>query len=305
MSARIKTVGLALALGSAALTAAVLGGARSGQAQNEPLTGVWTAERSRWKVAGEGTAHIVQLGLRRRGGGRGNWNSAFPVPLTELRGLSAAQIDGPRSEVRFELMRDAGTLTFEGRFQEGEGAGHFAFAPSAEFLAAMRQAGYGNVDGEKAFSLAVHDVSRAFIRDLGALGYERLTLDQLVSLRIHGASPQFIRDLKALGYSGLTVDQLVSLRIHGATPEWIRELAALGYRALAVDGLVSLRIHGAGPEFIRELKDVGYDRLTTDQLVSLRIHGVTPEFVKRAKTSAGRPVAVDRLVEMRIHGRQP
>ncbi len=63
--------------------------------------------------------------------------------------------------------------------------------------------GYRTGDEDDVFSLAVHDVSRTFIRDLDALGYEHLPLEDLVSMRIHGAGPEFIRELKALGYDGL------------------------------------------------------------------------------------------------------
>jgi hypothetical protein len=296
---------LLLAIASIAAIAAAFLAAEDGRAQAGPVAGMWTAERSVWKVRGEGTATIVQLGLRRRGGGRGSWNSSFAVPLSELRGLSSPEVEAPSAEVHFELARDAGTVRFEGRFVDGAGAGHFTFTPSAEFAAEMRARGWGSLDAEKLFSLAVHDVSRPFLRELSALGYDRLTLDQAVSLRIHGATPEFVRELRALGYAGLTVDQLVSFRIHGATTPFIRDLAALGYVRPSPDQLVSMRIHGVSPEFIRELKTLGYEALPVDQLVSMRIHGVTPEFVKRVNAKGPAPVTVDRLVNMRIHGREP
>jgi hypothetical protein len=292
----VATCGAAAALGLAA--------ARDGQAQSGPIAGMWTAERSVWKVRGGGTATIVQISMRRRGGGRGSWQSSFAVPLDELRGLSASEIETTSAEVRFELPRDAGNVRFEGRFLDGAGAGHFTFAPSEEFAAAMR-ARWGSLDAEKLFALAVHDVSRAFLRDLSALGYEGLTFDQAVSLRIHGATPEFVGELRALGYTSVPVDQLLSLRIHGATPQFIRDLAALGYTRPPVDQLVSMRIHGVSPEFVRELKALGYAGVPVEQLVSMRIHGVTPEFVKRVNAKASAPATVDRLVNMRIHGREP
>jgi hypothetical protein len=298
-------VSLALALGASAFAAATLGVAPSGHPQDDPLSGVWTAEKSRWKVAGDESAAVVQLSLRRSGMRRGDWNSSFMLPLTDLRGLTVAQMGGGRSEVRFELPRDAGTMTFEGRFQDASGAGHFTFVPNQEFVAAMRARGFANLDAERVFSLAVHDVSRQFIRDLADLGYPKLDLDQLVNLRIHGATPAFVRELAALGYRGLPAEGLVNLRIHGASPDFIRDFKALGYERLTTDELVNMRIHGVSAAFVRELKDLGYEVVPVDELVNMRIHGVTTDFVKRAKASAGRLVAVDRLVDMRIHNREP
>src|SRR5688572_12570681 len=184
MTRTFRTALLALACGAAAvLTVAAV---RDGQAQTRSIGGMWSAERSVWKVRDGGTATVVQISMRRRGGGRGSWQSSFAVPLDELRGLSSGEMEAARADVRFELARDAGTLRFEGRFLEGAGAGHFTFVPSEEFAAAVRER-WGNLDAEKLFALAVHDVSRAFLRELSALGYEGLTFDQAVSLRIHGA----------------------------------------------------------------------------------------------------------------------
>ena len=261
------------------------------------ITGTWTAEPATWKPAA-GNGPFVQLSLSRRQG-RGHSQHSSTVALSELKGLTAAQMNAGSSSASFTLDRDAGRVSFEGSFRGGEGAGHFTFTPSADYVAAM---GYA-LDDEKLYSMAVLDVSREFVRQLDALGYSRLDLDQLVSLRIHGADPAFIRELKALGYDHPTVDDLVSLRIHGATPEFVRDLQSLGYRRLSAQDLVSLRIHGAAPDFVRQLRELGYDRLSAEDLVSMRIHGVSPEFVRRVQASRG-SVSIERLVSMRIHGEE-
>src|SRR5688572_32540437 len=63
------------------------------------LRGVWTAERSKWRVENGGTATLVELSLRRVGG-RGHWNSSETLPLSELRGLTTAMLEAPTSDVR-------------------------------------------------------------------------------------------------------------------------------------------------------------------------------------------------------------
>ena len=188
-----------------------------GQAQGGALRGVWTAQPSRWKTTDGAGAVVVQLSLRRTGSGH-DWNSSFPVLLADLKGLTADQTRGPRTDVRFDMARDAGTITFEGRFDAGDGAGHFTFAANPDYVQDMKRQGYDGLDEEKVFSLAIHDVSRTFIRELGTLGYTRVPLDDLVNLRIHGASPEFVRDLQSLGYAHPSTDELVNLRIHGASP---------------------------------------------------------------------------------------
>lgn len=265
------------------------------------IRGLWTAEQSSWRTKSPAAADLLQLTLRRtRTSGRDS--SSFMLPLADLSSLTRAQLSGATSDVRFTLARDAGTFSFEGQVGQGEGVGRFSFASSQEFAQALQRLGYGGLDDEKLYALALHDVNRGFIAELEALGYEKVPLDDLVSLRIHGASPSFIRELAALGFARLTVDDLVSLRIHGATSEFIRALKALGYESLTADDLVSLRIHGATPEFVRELAALGYARPSPDDLVSLRIHGVTVAFVRELKALGYERVPLDDLVSLRIHG---
>jgi hypothetical protein len=250
--------------------------AAAAEAQGPARGGVWTAGISQWTSSDAGPATFVQLRLERRGLTRGSWNSSFPVPLSELSGLKESDLHAAKSDVRFELRRDAGTVSFDGRFDGGEGAGHFAFAPNPEYVQWLRGQGYGEADEDKLFSLAVHDVSRSFVSALADLGYRRLPLDSLVKLRIHGASPEFIREMKSLGYEQLPVEELVKLRIHGASPEFVRELKALGYDGLPVEELVKMRIHGVTPDFIRRVARRADARVSTETLVNMRIHGEEP-----------------------------
>src|SRR5437879_2221267 len=81
------------------------------------------------------------------------------------------------------------------------------------------------------YSMAVHDVSTAYIREMGALGIHPSKADQLISMPIHGVSVEYVKELKNAGYNSLTPDHLVSMRIHGVTVEFVRDLKSMGYNA--------------------------------------------------------------------------
>ena len=240
----------------------------------EALTGGWTGRVSTW-VNDRGPVTVVQMSLRQSGRGAESHDS-LSCAVSELGNLTPEQVAGPQRDVRFELVRDAGVLRFAGRFQSGDGAGQWSFVPSAEYLAGMRTLGYGGIDTERAYALAVLDVSRRFAQDLAALGYRSMPLEELVASKVHGVDAPFIRALTALGYEHLSLARLVTFRIQGVSPE-----------------------------FIGQMRAVGYDRLGADDLVNLRVHGITPDFVRRVNAGARAPVPVARLVDLRIQGRQP
>ena len=176
-----------------------------------------------------------------------NQNS-HPIERSAFTGLTAAQIDANAdTPVDFRMIREAGTMHFTGTFQRGDGVGRFTFEPNPAYASTLRSLGVAasDLDDDHLFTLAVHDVSSSFIKEMQSLGY-RDDLDQYVAFRIHGATPEFVREINALGYKPDSGD-LIAFRIHGATPSYIRDIRALGYQPDAGD-LVAFRIHGVTPE---------------------------------------------------------
>jgi hypothetical protein len=229
--------------------------------------------RGQWTITGYLIDGQVQLTIQRGGPGL-NMSSSSPIALSQLRGLTRAQLDSSGSMTRFELQRDAGRLQFAGYLQNGGGGGAFTFTPNPRFAPDMRALGYDGLSEEKVFTMAVHDVSAAYVREMNALGIHPGSADQLISMRIHNVTVEFARDLKDLGYTDLPADKLVTLRIHGVTTDFIKELDALGYHHPSLDQLVTMRIHGITPDYIRKTRSLGLANLTVDQLVSVKIHGV-------------------------------
>jgi hypothetical protein len=269
-------------------------------AHAESLRGMWTA--STWSVK---DIERIQLNMNRE---HSNWGQDFKISAFE--GLSRAQIASSADvPVRFALRRDAGTISFDGSFRDGEGAGHFTFTPNDSYLATLRSMNVrlddtedrDRTEGEELYRLAMFDVSLDFIRQMHDLGYDAGVHD-LVRFRIHGVSPDMVRELRTLGLDHVPAEDLVRMRIHGATPEFIREMANSGYRNLTVETLVRFRIHGVTPEFVREIASLGYRDVAGEELVRMRIHGVTPEFIRQVEDAGYKNVPVEKLIQMKIHG---
>src|SRR5258706_2823840 len=100
---------------------------------SSPITGQWT-------LGGPMVQDKVQLTIQ-RSTGKSNMSSSSMAPLSQLRGLSRAQLDSSGSVARFELVRDAGTLRFEGYLQNGGGGGGVPFFSHSQF--AREKGGFG------------------------------------------------------------------------------------------------------------------------------------------------------------------
>ena len=236
-----------------------------------------------WQIRPAKTAGMVYLEMREE-----NNSSGTTVPTSQLQGLTAAQMTGGSSPVRFTVGRDAGTFTFEGMFRDGMGGGTYSFAANTAFPAELEKRGIARPSAADQYQMAKHDVGLALVDELSRQGYPKPSVADLVRAGHHGVRLDYVKELDQLGYRVGTMDALVKLRDHGVTPSYIREMSAMGLPKLSADELVRVRDHGVTPEFARELKDLGYGSLSIDQLVKARDHGVSTEFVVRWRRRATR-----------------
>ena len=273
-----------------ALTALLLAVASTALAE---LHGSWTANMSDRKPGN------IQLNLSRGG----NHNFGHSMTVAELRNLSEAQINsGAATPVQFQLAREAGTISFEGTFRAGDGAGQWRFAPNRDYVSAVRALGVSfDLDGseeEDLLTVTMLDVSTPYIRSMQAIGY-RETLEKYLSMRIFNVTPEFVSEMRQLGFDHLSPDDLVAARIHKVTPEYIRQMRAAGWN-LSLDELVASRIHKATPEFAEEMRKLGYSNLSHDDLIAFRIHKVTAELIEDLRELGYTNIPADDLVSMRI-----
>src|SRR4029077_1704614 len=145
--------------------------------------------RGAWHATVDGDR--VHLDLLRDGSHFGRSFPRSEVPISDAQ-LNAAT----ETPVSFTLARDAGSIAMTGSFQSGEGVGRFTFTPSPSYGQTLRALGVGideELTDEHLFSLAMMDVSTAFIREMQALGYSE-SLSQYTAFLIHGVNAAFVRD---------------------------------------------------------------------------------------------------------------
>jgi hypothetical protein len=120
--------------------------------------GTWTAELNSGKAFLQ-VRTTPPPDWNRPGDWNGGWNMGQSFPIDELAGLPANNEQLTASSVKFDLRREAGTLSFEGSFRDGRGAGLFTFSPRAAYVGEMRSLGFRDeIPAWRQYQLAVHDV---------------------------------------------------------------------------------------------------------------------------------------------------
>ena len=171
-----RTIGLILVIAGVILGVAK---ALGGQGQS----GDWTLRRS-------DDPGKVEFSLMDSRAGHQFHNSS-DWPASDFSGLDFSK--SGRQEVHFTIARDAGKFECQGFLQDGEGAGLFHFLAEPKYSLEMKSLGFEVIDGDKQWTMAIHDVSLKFARDIKAENLQGLDTDKLVAFKIHGVIPEFIR----------------------------------------------------------------------------------------------------------------
>ena len=176
----------------------------------QPAAIAQVPDRVDWTIspAGENDADRVQFSIGyRRARGSSNWSNT--TDLAELAGLTAAQLAGENTPVRFQIVREAGRFDCDGVARRGRGTGECSFTPDPAFTAALARHRIAAPDREQSYGLALARVGIAMVDELERQGYQTPAVDDLVGAGIHRVDADYIRGMAAAGYRVGTVDGLV------------------------------------------------------------------------------------------------
>lgn len=266
------------------------------------VTGDWSAKYDRE------TSDTIYLSFSRKSE-RGKNQMGSIHELNDLSGLSASQLSGAGSAVRFSIVREAGTIECEGTFSNGKGTGTFRFTPNAEFVSAMRSRGFDfekrdpKYDGDdlsnRLFAAATLNVTAALADDLLSANFGKLDADDLFKAAIFKIDGKFAREMKETGFQNLKFEDLVKARIFKIDAQFVREVAQMGFEKELFETLVKMRIFKISPEFINGIRAEGLNEIDIEQIVKLRIFNIDAEFIRKARAE-GVPLEVEKLVRKKI-----
>lgn len=263
------------------------------------VMGDWTATVSAEK------ADKIQLNLNRQNARGGHSNHGNSYSFDELQGLSRDQAQN--GKVAFRLVREAGTVDFEGVFTNGRGAGTFRFTPNGSFVEAMRSRGFDfekstKGDGtleDRLFTAALVNVTTALADDLRAANFGNLTVEDLFKAAIFKVDGKFMAEMKATGFPNLGMEDLVKARIFKVDADYVRQVRDMGYANEDFEGLVKFRIFKVTPEFLSELKSEGFSQLSSEDVVKFRIFNLDRDFIREARAEEPN-ITVEGLVQRKI-----
>jgi hypothetical protein len=201
----------------------------------------------------------------------------------------------------FRMVREAGTLEFEGELSENSGSGSFIFRPDSAFVLFLEEKGFDGVQNKDLLNLCLNDISREYIDDLFTLGYGDISLSKLISFAIHDVSIDFIQGIHDIGFKNISPSDLISFCIHDVEPAYIQNLQGFGYTNLDPGELISFAIHDVTVDFVKDIHQLGYKDISSSELISFRIHDVDKKFIQRMNKKWEKKLSPSKIISLKIH----
>ncbi len=261
------------------------------------------------------------------------WSSSTCFDKSEFPTLPASE---------FQLTREAGTISFKGKFDGDLGYGHFTFAPDESLRTYLKQHGVTDLgnDEDEMFSFFMVKMTKAYVAMLNEAGFKEISNNDLVAMCAMDVSGSFIKGWKEMGYNDLSTRDLISARALKIDGAYIKEISDAGYTKLAVNELISFKAIGINKAFIQEIKtsmsklqsaeslpspqdlislkslkidptyiktfaDAGYRDLSTNELFSLKSLGINVDFIKSFEALGYKNIPARTLISLKSIGVKP
>lgn len=203
------------------------------------------------------------------------------ILLADLEGLNRADLNAGKL-VTFALRREAGPVTFTGRFRDGRGEGTLRYVGDAGYWARIAAMGVRNDWSERRYqllALPLLDVRADYIAALrreGAIG----ELSDYVGMKAVNVLPELVHEVRPLIAGELKAHDLMSFAALGVTPHYARAMKG-AFPRLAASELSSLKALGVTADYIATMRDAGARIRSASDAQSFRALGISPAAVKR------------------------
>jgi hypothetical protein len=243
----------------------------------------------------------------------------------------------------FTIIRDAGTMKFNGSFDGNAGHGHYQFIANKEFIAYLDSEGITNIDHSDEFAFFIIGIDKTYVHMLKENGYGHISTDNMIAMAALKVDEPFIKYWKQNGYPDISAEQLVSARALGVDGEYVKEIHEAGYPKISYDELISFKAQGitgayikglkkAGKvegkdndgnglpspndiasykaldvdsAYIEGLKSAGYANIDFNELTSMKALGITPEYIKEFAAIGYKNISTNELQSFKSLGITP
>jgi hypothetical protein len=175
----------------------------------------------------------------------------------------------------FTLIRDAGTITFNGKFDGDQGFGQYKFSSNKEFKANLTKVCIDQVEEADLLTFLMLEVKGSYLKALLENSFTG-TKRQITSLVAFNVSPYEMKFWRKAGFINLTSEQLVSSKLSKIDSNYVRGIQKAGYSAITFQQLMTFKAFNITAQYINMLKKgrsrlPNRDPLTVEEIINEKV----------------------------------
>lgn len=238
----------------------------------------------------------------------------------------------------FTLVREAGTMSFTGKFEGDKGMGTFKFTANKSYSTAMAQEGIEVRKDDDLMVFFMVNIKQSYVQMLKKNGYSKLDKDQLIPLAALDINEDYIVSIKQ-AMKDIDLDNLVPFKSLGINKDFIEDIRKAGYKDMTPDNIIALKSQGIDAKyiadfrnstkanetkesdsdadiiafkslnidqaFINSFKKLGYDDLSNGDLMALKSLNVTPEYITSFQKAGFKDIKAGDLLALKSQNITP
>ncbi|MBF4464264.1 M56 family metallopeptidase [Flavobacterium sp. LC2016-12] len=237
----------------------------------------------------------------------------------------------------FTLTREAGTMTFTGKFEGNNGMGSYKFTANKDYRTAMSKEGIDLEDDEDFIVFFMINIKQSYVQMLKKNGYSNLDKDQIIPLAALDVNEAYITSIKQV-VPDIDLENLVPFKSLNIDKAYIEEIRKSGYKDLSPGNIIALKSQGVDAKYIKDFhsstnskknnkdaedeedkdddviafkslgidqafiysyKKIGYNDLSNDDLMALKSLNVTPEYITSFKKAGYNDIKAEDLFALK------
>jgi beta-lactamase regulating signal transducer with metallopeptidase domain len=219
----------------------------------------------------------------------------------------------------FKLVREAGTMNFNGKFDGNKGSGRYQFVTNPAYIQYLTSQGITDIEQNDELAFFMINIKKDYVAMLHRNGYKKVSKSDLIATAALGVTEPYIASLKKNGFPDASLQDLITGKAMGIDGAFISEIRKAGYPNVSFDKLVSFKAQGINGQYIAKFKNA---RATTpgkkntsakskskddsaDDMIAYKALNVDESFVNGFKKAGYTNLSSSDLIGMKAVGVTP
>jgi beta-lactamase regulating signal transducer with metallopeptidase domain len=219
----------------------------------------------------------------------------------------------------FKLVREAGTMNFNGKFDGNTGSGRYKFVTNTAYIRDLESQGITDIEQNDELAFFMINIKKDYVAMLHRNGYKKVSKSDLIATAALGVNEPYIASLKKNGFPDASLQDLITGKAMGIDGAYISEIRKAGYPNVSFDKLVSFKAQGINGQYISKFKNArattsgkkttsaksknNYDN--ADDMIAYKALNVDENFVNGFKKAGYTNLSSSDLIGMKAVGVTP